>query len=269
MMDPVTVGILGIICLVILIFSGVPVGVTLGLIGFGGFILILGPDIALSCMSLIPFETASRYSFAVIPLFLLMSIFVGRSGIGELAYNTARSWVGHIRGGLAMATVVACGLFAATSGSSLATAVAMGKVAYPEMKRLKYDSSLAIGCIAAGGSLGLLIPPSMAFILIGILTEVSIGRLFIAGIIPGILEIVAYGLTIWIVCKRKPEYGPAVRKASFRQKPGWWRCYSLVLSAASTEVCLPPQRRAESGPSGPCLSAWSQDAFHWLTCSAV
>lgn len=217
-MDPATIGLIGIGFLIIVIFSGVPVGVTLGLIGFGGFILILGPNIALSNMSLIPFATASRYSFAVIPLFLLMSVFVGRAGIGELAYNTARAWVGQIRGGLAMATVVACGLFAATSGSSLATAVAMGKVAYPEMKRMKYDSSLAIGCIAAGGSLGILIPPSIAFILIGILTEVSIGQLFIAGIIPGILEIIVYAATIWVLCRRFPHYGPAAPAVPFRKK---------------------------------------------------
>jgi len=212
--DPAAIGLIGIFFLVVFIFAGVPVGVTLALIGFGGFIAILGPDRALSNMALIPFETVNRYSFAVIPLFLLMSTFVGRSGIGEDAYRAARAWVGHIKGGLAMATVVACGLFAATSGSSLATAVAMGKVAYPEMKKLRYDPRLAIGCIAAGGSLGLLIPPSMAFILIGILTEVSIGKLFMAGIIPGILEIVSYAVAIYIMCRRNPAMGPAVAPVS-------------------------------------------------------
>jgi len=216
--DPAITGLFGIGFLVILIFAGVPVGVTLSLVGFGGFIAILGLDKALANMALIPFATVNRYSFAVIPLFLLMSAFVGRSGIGEDAYRTARAWVGHIKGGLAMATVVACGLFAATSGSSLATAVAMGKVAYPEMRKLRYDATLAIGCIAAGGSLGLLIPPSMAFILIGILTEVSIGKLFMAGIIPGVLEILFYALAIYIMCRRNPEMGPAIAKVPFRQK---------------------------------------------------
>jgi len=216
--DPATVGLIGILFLVMLIFAGVPFGVTLALVGFGGFIAILGPDKALSNMALIPFATVNRYSFAVIPLFLLMSVFVSRSGIGEDAYRTARAWVGHIKGGLAMATVVACGLFAATSGSSLATAVAMGQVAYPEMKKLNYSSRLSIGCIAAGGSLGLLIPPSMAFILIGILTEVSIGKLFMAGIIPGILEIVAYAMTIYIMCKRNPALGPSIEKLPFKKR---------------------------------------------------
>ncbi len=217
-MDPATVGLIGIFFLVILIFAGVPVGVTMTIIGFGGFIAILDLDKALSNMALVPFATVNRYSFAVIPLFLLMSVFVGRSGIGEDAYRAARAWVGHIKGGLAMATVCACGLFAATSGSSLATAVSMGKVAYPEMKKLKYDPKLAIGCIAAGGSLGLLIPPSMAFILIGILTEVSIGKLFMAGIIPGLLEILAYGITIYIMCRRNPAMGPAVEGVPFKKK---------------------------------------------------
>jgi tripartite ATP-independent transporter DctM subunit len=117
-----------------------------------------------------------------------------------------------------MATVCACGLFAATSGSSLATAVTMGKVAYPEMRKLKYEPTLAIGCIAAGGSLGLLIPPSMAFILIGILTEVSIGKLFLAGIIPGIVEVAVYCLTIWVMCKRKPSMGPSISPARWGQR---------------------------------------------------
>ena len=185
-MDPITIGFIGIVLMVILIFAGFNVGVVLSFVGFVGFLVMLGPEKAFRNMYLIPFATCIRYEFAVVPLFLLMGTVVGRAGIGEDAYLTARAWVGHIRGGLAMATVCACGLFAATSGSSLATAVTMGKVAYPEMRKLRYDPTLAIGCIAAGGSLGLLIPPSMAFILIGILTEVSIGKLFLAGIIPGI-----------------------------------------------------------------------------------
>jgi tripartite ATP-independent transporter DctM subunit len=217
-MDPVMVGLIGIALLIVFIFSGVPVGVTMGLIGFGGLIGINGLNSALASMLLIPFETANTYSFAVIPLFLLMSVFVSRSGIGEDVYRAARTCVGHIKGGLAMATVVGCGLFAACSGSSLATAVVMGKVAYPEMEKLGYDKKLAIGCIAAGGSLGLLIPPSMAFILIGVLTEVSIGKLFMAGIIPGVLEIVAYAITIYIMCKMDPKAAPGVPNAPFLEK---------------------------------------------------
>jgi C4-dicarboxylate transporter DctM subunit len=216
--DPVMVGLMGIALLIVFIFSGVPVGVTMGLIGFGGLIGINGLNKALASMALIPFDTANHYSFSVIPLFLLMSVFVSRSGIGEDVYRAAKTWVGHIKGGLAMATVGGCGLFAACSGSSLATAMVMGKVAYPEMEKLGYDQKLAIGCIAAGGSLGLLIPPSMAFILIGIMTEVSIGKLFMAGIIPGILEIVAYAITIYIMCKINPKAAPSVPNVPFIEK---------------------------------------------------
>ena len=133
-MDPTLAGLIGIALLVVFIFSGVPVGVTMALIGFGGYVVILGLDKALSNMALIAFDTANHYSFAVIPLFLLMSAFVSRSGIGKEAYKTACAWVGQLKGGLAMATTVACGLFAACCGSSLAAAIAMGKMAYPEMK---------------------------------------------------------------------------------------------------------------------------------------
>jgi len=217
-MDPVTVGFIGIALMVVLIFAGFNVGVVLSFVGFVGFVAMLGLDKAFSNMYLIPFATCMRYEFAVVPLFLLMGTIVGRSGIGEDAYLTARAWVGHIRGGLAMATVCACGLFAATSGSSLATAVTMGRVAYPEMRKLKYAPTLAIGCIAAGGSLGLLIPPSMAFILIGILTEVSIGKLFLAGIIPGVVEVTVYCLTIWVMCRIKPSMGPAVEPPRWGQR---------------------------------------------------
>ena len=217
-MDPIIIGFIGIVLMVVLIFAGFNVGVVLSFVGFVGFVAMLGLDKAFSNMYLIPFATCIRYEFAVVPLFLLMGTVVGRSGIGEDAYSTARTWVGHIRGGLAMATVCACGLFAATSGSSLATAVTMGKVAYPEMRKLEYDPTLAIGCIAAGGSLGLLIPPSMAFILIGILTEVSIGKLFLAGIIPGIVEVTVYCLTIWVMCIRRPSMGPSISPSRWGER---------------------------------------------------
>jgi tripartite ATP-independent transporter DctM subunit len=217
-MDPVTIGFIGIGIMVVLIFAGFNIGVVLSFVGYFGFVTMLGWEKAFHNMYIIPFSTCVRYEFAVVPLFMLMGTVVGKAGIGEDAYHTARAWVGHIRGGLAMATVCGCGLFAATSGSSLATAVTMGKVAYPEMRKLKYDSKLAIGCIAAGGSLGLLIPPSMAFILIGVLTEVSIGRLFLAGIIPGIVEVAVYCGAIWIMCKLKPFMGPPISPAGWGQR---------------------------------------------------
>ena len=218
MLTPTEVGLVGIAIMMALIFLGVPVGASLAISAFIGFVSIYGMGPTLTNMSLIPFFAVNRYAFAVIPLFLLMGVIVSQSGIGKEAYDTARAWLGQIKGGLAMATVAACGLFAATSGSSMATAVAMGKVAYPEMKRLRYNSRLALGCIAAGGSLGILIPPSIAFILIGVLTEVSIGKLFIAGIIPGMLEILFYAGVIYLLCKRNPQLGPPAPRITFIQK---------------------------------------------------
>ena len=217
-MSLVEIGLAGIIIIMFVILMGIHVAFALILIGLIGLATILGPGSAVGSITLIAFGRVSDYNFAVVPLFLLMSAFVSRSGIGEEAYDTARAWVGQFRGGLAMATTVACGLFAAVCGSSLASAVAMGKMAYPEMMRYKYSSKLAIGAIAAGGTMGILIPPSIGFILIGILTELSIGQLFMAGIIPGILEVVFYLVAIYIMCKLNPGLGPALPRKTLINK---------------------------------------------------
>jgi len=219
-LDRTAIGLIGIVVLMLLLFLGVHIGFALILVGFIGFALVGGIDPALANVALVSFGKINSFHFAVIPLFLLMSSFVSEGGIAKEAYEMVRTWIGHVKGGLAMATVGACGLFAACSGSSLAGAVTMGKVAYPEMKRSDYDSGLAVGCIAAGGTLGILIPPSIGFIIVGILTELSIGRLFMAGIIPGILEIVFYCITIYILCRINPELGPPAPRTTFRQKIG-------------------------------------------------
>jgi len=212
------IGIIGIIILLFLILVSIHISYALIVVGFIGVALITGLGPASSSLSSIPFNISNDYNFAVVPLFILMSAFVSRSGIAREAYDMARAWIGHIKGGLAMATVGACGIFAATTGSSMACAVAMGKVAYPEMQKNNYSSGLAAGCIAAGGTLGILIPPSISFVVIGILTEVSIGRLFMAGIIPGILEVIFYWVTIYIMCTIRPAMGPAAAPTSFKTK---------------------------------------------------
>lgn len=219
-MNPVEVGLIGFALMILLILLGVNVAFVLILLGFVGMAIIMGVEPALSSLAIISFERASSYDFAVAPLFLLMSAFVSRSNIGKEAYELARKWVGQFRGGLAMATSVACGIFAACCGSSLAEALAMGKIAYPEMKRHNYDSKLSVGIIAAGGTLGILIPPSMGFILVGILTQLSIGKLFIAGIIPGILEVIFYMMTIYLLCKFNPQSAPPTPSIPLRQKLG-------------------------------------------------
>jgi C4-dicarboxylate transporter DctM subunit len=219
-MSPTEVGLAGFVLIMIVILLGIHVAFALILIGFAGLAMIIGTEPALSSVALIAFNKVNSYDFAVVPLFLLMSAFVSRSGIGKEAYETACAWVGQLKGGLSMATTVACGLFAACCGSSLASAIAMGAMAYPEMKRYHYDSKLSVGTIAAGGTLGILIPPSIGFIVIGILTELSIGKLFIAGIIPGILEVIFYVGTIYIMCKFNPNLGPALPRTTLGQKFG-------------------------------------------------
>ena len=217
-MSPDIVGIAGFVLMLVLILLGVNVSFALIILGFSGLAIIMGFAPALSSLAIISFERATSYDFAVAPLFLLMGAFVSRSDIGKEAYLMARAWVGQLRGGLAMATAVACGLFAACCGSSLASALTMGKIAYPEMKRHNYSPSLSTGIIAAGGTLGIMIPPSMGFILIGILAQLSIGKLFLAGVIPGLICVVTYMLTIYILCKINPKLGPPSPGTSVKEK---------------------------------------------------
>ncbi|MBN1189103.1 MAG: TRAP transporter large permease [Dehalococcoidales bacterium] len=217
-MTPVTIGLIGFFVMLVLILLGMNVAYALVALGFVGLVILNGFGPALSSMALISFEKATSYDFAVAPLFLLMSAFVSRGDIGKDAYMMARAWLGQIRGGLAIATTGACALFAACCGSSLACAVAMGKIAYPEMKRYGYDARMALGTIAAGGTMGILIPPSMGFILVGILTQQSIGKLFMAGILPGITQMLLYSITIYILCRFNPAMGPATPPTTFRQK---------------------------------------------------
>ena len=219
-MTPTEAGLLGFGLMVVLVLLSVHVSFAIIISGFVGLALIIGIEPALSSMAILSFERVTDYTFAVIPLFMLMSAFIANTNIGSEAYQTSRALIGQAKGGLAMATVGATGLFAACTGSSMAGAIAMAKIAYPEMKRYEYEPKLALGTIAAGATLGILIPPSMGFILIGILTEISIGKLFMAGIIPGILEIVFYIATIFILCKFNPTLGPAGPKTTIKQKIG-------------------------------------------------
>jgi len=217
-MTPLSIGFIGIGVLFILLFSGMPIGLVMAFVGFTGYAYVTGFGPALGVLRTVPFSTFADYGLSVIPLFVLMGTFAFYAGLSQDLYSTARSWLGRLRGGLAMSTVGACAAFAAVSGSSLATAATMGKVALPEMKRYKYDSRLATGTIAAGGTIGILIPPSVILIIYGVLTEQSIGKLFAAGFIPGILEAVFYMVTIFILTTRDPLMGPPGPVTSFREK---------------------------------------------------
>ena len=217
-MSPVLIGILGFIVLFSLLALGVPIGAGMALIGFLGFWYLVSGVAAFTKLAVVPFQTITDYALAVLPLFVFMAQVVFVSGMGRDLFNLASKWLGHKRGGVAMAAVAGSGIFAAVSASSIATATTMGLVSIPEMKRLKYDPALATGAVAAGGTMGVLIPPSGALIIYGILTETSIGKLFAAGIIPGILEALFYISVIGILCRFKPQYGPPAPKASLKEK---------------------------------------------------
>jgi tripartite ATP-independent transporter DctM subunit len=179
---------------------------------------IRGWSHALPSLSSETFAIASFYQLVIIPMFVLMGNIAGASGMGRDLYNAAYAWVGHIRGGLASATVIACAFFASLCGSAAASAVTMGRVALPEMKRFKYDDALATGTVAAGGTMGFIFPPSAGLVIYGILTEQAIGRLFLAGVIPGIILTILFLVTIQIVTARRKEAGPAGPRASMAER---------------------------------------------------
>lgn len=232
-MSPDVVGILCVVAMLILIFMGVWVGTAMLVTGFLGFVYLEGFSRAFIILGTEAYSQIASYVFACVPLYILMGIVVSKTGIAGDLYDTANKWIGSIRGGLAIATTVACGAFAAICGSSDAAAAAMGKVAYPEMVKFRYDRRLASACIAAGGSIGILIPPSLGFILYGLLTEQSIGKLYMAGFIPGVLEVILYGIAIYIMCTFKPDLGPAAPESGFKEKvyslKGTWAMLLLFL----------------------------------------
>jgi len=211
-------GIIGVALLIVLLFSRMPIGPVMAVIGFLGFAYLVNLNASLSILGTSPYTSASDHAMSTIPLFILMGLLCFHAELSKDIYTTIRTWLGRLPGGLAMSTVGGCAGFAAVSGSSLATAVTMGTISLPEMKRYKYADSIACGCVAAGGSIGILIPPSIAFIIYASLTEESIGKLFIAGVIPGLMEALFYILAIYILCKIKPELGPPGPSSTFKEK---------------------------------------------------
>ncbi|MDJ1006994.1 MAG: TRAP transporter large permease [Paracoccaceae bacterium] len=207
-MDPTLAGILGFAALFVLLAIRMPIGVAMMLVGAGGIAVLNSSTAALNNLGSFAYSYSAVYTLSVIPLFVLMGAFASVSGMGQDMYRTAYAWVGHRRGGLAAATIMACAGFAALSGSSIAAAATMGKVSLPEMERYRYDPKLATGSIAAGGTLGILIPPSTVLIVYALLTEQSVGRLFLAGFLPGLLLTVLFVATVFIVAILNPNAGP-------------------------------------------------------------
>ncbi|MYA88283.1 MAG: TRAP transporter large permease [Boseongicola sp. SB0662_bin_57] len=207
-MSETLIGAWGIAALFFCLVARLPVGMALLVVGFGGIWVIDGQRAAIATMSSETYTSITAYSLSIIPLFVLMGNMAGAAGYSQRLYEAAYAWVGRLRGGLASSTVLGCAAFAAVSGSSVATAVTIGKVALPEMKRFGYADGLATGSVAAGGTLGILIPPSTGFVLYAILTEESIGKLFIAGILPGILLSLLFVAVILTITSVRPEAGP-------------------------------------------------------------
>ncbi len=247
-MSPEFVGVIGISLLFVFLAMRMYIGMAMMVIGFLGVGFLAGWDPAVSLLGLLPMSESKSYNLSVIPLFILMGQFAFISGISTDIYKTVYSWMGHFRGGLAMATVMACAFFAAVSGSSLATGATMGMVAIPEMLKYRYDPRLATGCVAAGGTLGILIPPSIGFVIYGILTEQSIGKLLMAGLLPGILLSALFILAIFIWCVVNPDMGPHGPATTWRVKirslSGTWGMlllFSVVIGGIYTGVFTPTE----------------------------
>ena len=217
-MEPITIAVLGIVVLIVLLAMGMNIGIAMFAVGFFGYLLIRDWSAAVGILKSVPFNQSMTYSYTVIPLFVLMGQFAFHSGMSADLFDFANKWLGGLKGGLAMATVMACAGFSAICGSTAATAATMGVVALPEMRKAGYDDSLSTGSIAAGGTLGILIPPSTGFIIYGIVAEQSIGQLFMAGIIPGFVLALCYISCIAIQVKINHKLAPPTQKYSLWEK---------------------------------------------------
>ena len=217
-MEPITIAVLGIVVLIVLLAMGMNIGIAMFAVGFFGYMLIRDWGAAVGVLKSVPFNQALNYSFTVIPLFVLMGQFAFHSGMSADLFDFANKWLGGLKGGLSMATVMACAGFSAICGSTAATAATMGVVALPEMRKAGYDDSLSTGSIAAGGTLGILIPPSTGFIIYGIVSGTSIGKLFMAGIIPGIVLALCYIIAVAVRVKLNPKLAPPTKKYSLWEK---------------------------------------------------
>ena len=209
---------IGFAVMLLLAFGRVPIALAMGLTGFGGLAILKGINPAMGSVAATVWESGFQITLSVIPLFILMGNFVTKAGMARELYQATHAFVGHFRGGLAMATVMACAGFGAICGSSIATAATMTKVAYPSMKDIGYSDELSTGSIAAGGTLGILIPPSTIMVIYGIMTETNIGKLFAAGVLPGVLAVLLLCLAVQFICWRDPKAGPRDVRATWGER---------------------------------------------------
>jgi len=219
MSEPILVGVITFAVMIALSLTGLPIFVTLGLVGILGLLYDIGWNSTLGIVSTLPFTVLASYGMAVVPLFYLMGDLAGQAGIADDAYKSAHKIFMGIKGGLAMSTTIGCAFFGACTGSSVANAALFTRIALPEMRKYNYDKSFASGCIASAGTLAIMIPPSITFVLYGIVTEESIGRLLVAGVIPGIMLALAFVALIWLMCRFNPRIAPVMdEKVTFKEK---------------------------------------------------
>ena len=217
-MNTDAVAVIGFVILFVLMLLRVPVGMAMGLVGVSGFGYLVGGTPALKMVGQVSMRTVTDFNFAVVPMFLLMGAFATTSGMSRELFRAGNAFMGHWRGGLGIATIAACGGFAAICGSSVATAATFSKVAYPEMRRFNYPQSFSTGVIAAGGTLGIMIPPSAVLAIYGLITEQDVGKLFIAGVLPGILAVAMYMITVTLIGHVRPGYLPAGNRAPWSER---------------------------------------------------
>lgn len=266
---PMVAGLIGVTIMLALMMLRMPIAFAMAFVGLIGFWYLRDLDPTLTIFKTVPYGTAATFIFTVLPFFILMGLLCFHAGVSEELYGTAYVWVGHQPGGLAMATIGGCAGFAAICGDSLATAATMGTISLPEMKRFNYDDSLATGCVAAGGTLGILIPPSIGFIIYGLLTEESIGKLFIAGILPGILLAGMFMLSIYSRCRFNHALGPRGRQMTLMEKikslRGTWSMlvlFMLVMGGLYFGFVTPTEGGAV-GAFGAMVIALAKRKLNW------
>lgn len=219
-MSNVVYGVIAVILLLVMIFYKIWIGAALAAIGFIGYAIIYSADKSLIMVASEAFSQIGNYSFATVILFTYMGCIIAGTGLGDDLFKTADKWMGRLRGGVAIASTVSCGIFGAVCGSSTACALTMSKIAYPEMHKMKYDDRLSAATVAAGGTIGFMIPPSIGFIMYGLITENSISKLFLAGVMPGIVQVILYILVIAVLVRKRPDWAPdnSARVVTMKEK---------------------------------------------------
>ena len=275
-MTELQTGLLGIALLFVLLAASMPVAFSMTLVGLAGFAAVVNWTAALHVLATDYYDTFSSYGLTVIPLFVFMGQVAFHTGISQKLFDAAQAWCGWLRGGLAMAAVGACTAFGAICGSGPATAATMAAVALPEMKRYKYNPGFAAGTVAAGGSIGMMIPPSIVFIVYGVMTEQSIGKLFIAGIVPGLLVAALFMATIALACRLRPGLAPAAVAATWRER---FRAlggvgetlvlFALVMGGMFAGWFTPTEAAAIGAAGSVAIAAWARKLTFRMLATAL